>query len=139
MESIFVTGIVFFFIYKIVELFVRQKERRLMVEKMTEISPEMLQQNINSMKSIQNDSLMGRKFSTLRWGALLLGVGFGWLLSWILYLSQTDYVNSLRWGFEKEAFQNSMMISTTVLCAGIALIVVHFIERKAYKEAKKAE
>ena len=138
MEPIFVTGIVFFFVYKIVELFVRQKERRLMLEKMTEIPPEMLQQNINSMKSIQNDSLMGRKFSTLRWGVLLLGVGFGWLLGWILYLSQTDYVSTLN-GWDKDTFQSSVMISTTVLCAGIALIIVYFIERKAYKEAKKAE
>jgi hypothetical protein len=138
MEPIFVTGIVFFFVYKIVELLVRQKERRLMVEKMTEISPEMLQQNINSMKSVQNDSLMGRKFSTLRWGALLLGVGFGWLLGWILYLSQTDYVNTLG-NWDKDHFQSSIMISTTAFCAGIALIVVYIIERKASKEAKKAE
>jgi hypothetical protein len=138
MESIFVTGIVFFFVYKIVELSVRQKERRLMVEKMTEISPEMLHQNISSMKSVQRDSLIGRKFSTLRLGALLFGVGFGWILGWILYLSQTDYVNTLG-NWDKDHFQNSIMISTTAFCAGIALIVVYFIERKAYKEAKKAE
>jgi hypothetical protein len=132
MEGIFISGIVFFFVYKIVELAVRQKERRLMVEKMTEISPEMLQTNINSMKSIQNDSLISIKFLPLRWGALVLGVGTGWLLGEIIYLI-------LRNNVEYYMHYNSAIISLTAICAGVALIIVYLIERKLVKEAKSGE
>jgi uncharacterized membrane protein YbjE (DUF340 family) len=136
MESIFVTGIVFFFVYKTVELFVRQKERRVMVEKMTEISVEMLQQNLNSMQSVQSDSLLSRKFSTLRWGALLLGVGIGWILGWILYCIQLGMYYENNDFYNLSSFRHAMdstFIASTVLCAGIALIIVYSIERKAYK------
>jgi hypothetical protein len=137
MESIFVTGIVFFFVYKIVELGVRQKERKLMIEKMTEISPEMLQQNLNSMKSVQSDSLLSRKFSTLRWGALLLGAGLGWIMGWILHCIQLEMYTANN--FYEKNIMDSTFVASTILCAGIALIVVYFIERKAYTGAKKEE
>jgi hypothetical protein len=133
MEPIFVTGIVFFFVYKIVELSVRQKERRLMVEKMTEISPEMLQTNINSMKSVQNDSLIGRKFSSLRWGALLFGIGLGWIVGYGIYGALLEEFSNFENFWKYEHSLESIFVATTALCAGIALIIVYFIERKAFK------
>ena len=144
MEGIFICGIVFFAIYKIIELFVQQKERKLMINKLSEVSPEMMQTNINSLKIAQNTQSQSGQFLMLRLGGVALGIGAGWILGWVLNFTQLNfseiYANgnvSYRW--KMESMMDSTYIATTALCTGIALIIVYLIERKAYKEAKKAE
>jgi hypothetical protein len=134
MEPIFVTGIVFFFTYKIIELAARRKERRLMVEKMTEISPEMLQQNINSFNAFQNDGLKFNKFSMLRWGAAALGVGIGWILGFVLYFHQLEMLKHTEELWRFRGMLESVFAATIALSVGIALIIVYLIERKSVKK-----
>ena len=130
MEGIFIVGIVFYTIYKVIELAVLQKERKLMISKMNEISPEMMQTNLGSLQAAQNNKIQNNPFLMLRLGALALGIGFGWILG--LILIQPNLGIEFGWG-EKD----SVFIATTAFCAGIALIVVYIIEQKAIKEAKK--
>jgi len=134
MDSALIVFIVFYTIYKIIELFVRQKERKFMVEKMSEVSPESLQNNINSVKFAQNDQSKSTQFLMLRLGGLVLGIGTGWLLG--IHISSNLFdVRDIFYTYEI----NSTIIASTALCAGIAMIVVYLIERKAYKNAKSLE
>jgi hypothetical protein len=124
MNDILITGIVFFSIYKIIELSVMQRNRKHLIEKMSQISPEALESNINSLNVTLNDKSKGNRFSSLRWGALLFSVGLGWLVGEVIY-------------HDANMDHDSAVISTTAICAGIALIVVYFNERNAYKVKKE--
>ena len=134
MENVLTVGIVFFAIYKTIELFVRQKERRLMIEKMSEISPEALQSNIASLQIAQKSGLAGYQFFSLRWAALLIGGSIGWPLGLIVNSIMEN--NNLDMGYD--AYQLTF-VASIAFCAGIALLIVYLIERKAYKDAKKGE
>ena len=134
MDTAIICGVIFFAIYKIIELFVLQSERRLMIRKMSEIPPEMLQNNLNSIKIAQNEQSKSTRFLMLRLGSLALGIGAGWLLG--------IHINSNLFDLKDIYFtheMNSTIIASTALCAGIALLIVYLIERKAYKDAKKGE
>ena len=132
MEAVLIVGIVFYTIYKVIEIGVLQKERKLMISRMQAISPEMLQANLGSLQAAQSNKFRSNPFLMLRLGALALGIGFGWILG--LILVQPNLGIEFGWG-EKD----SVFIATTAFCAGIALIVVYIIEQKAIKEAKKEE
>jgi len=134
MDAVLICGIVFYALYKIIELFVRQKERRLMVEKLGEISPEIMRTNVESLSSAQISGLKGNQFFTLRWAALLIGAGIGWFLGWILFSALKNYNFDMRY----ETY-GLTIAAAVAICAGIALLIVYLIERKAYKEVKKEE
>ena len=130
MESILVPAIVFYFIYKTIELFVRQKERKLLIERMAQASPETLQSHLNPISVVPK----GNQFLMLRMGALSLGVGIGWILGRLFYeMMRQNYGSGMRNELD------STIIATIALCAGIALIIVYLIEKKAVKEAKEGE
>jgi len=133
MQDVLVVGIVFFSIYKIIELVVLQKERKFMVEKMTHISPELLQSNMGSMQTSQNSKFLRNPFIMLRLGACSLGVGIGWILGRLLYEVMKQS------GADMRGELDSTILASVALFAGIALIVVYLIERKALKESKKGE
>jgi hypothetical protein len=125
-----IVGIVFLSIYKIIELFVRLSERRQMINKMGQVTPEMLQSNINSLHAAEIKKFHGNQFLPLRLGAAAIGIGFGWILGlWIR--ANMSVVQG--YGYSD---LDSVLIATTALCAGIALIIVYFIERKAVKGTK---
>jgi hypothetical protein len=104
-----------------------QKNRKHLIEKMSQISPEALEANINSLNVTLNDKSKGNRFSSLRWGVLLFSIGLGWILGWVLITTC-----NIQWDSIESAY-----VSTITLCAGVALIVVYFIERNAYKVKKE--
>jgi hypothetical protein len=132
MSDVLIVGIVFFSIYKVIELFVLQRGRRQMIQKMSEISPEMFQKNMNSIHAFQNDGSKGNRFLSLRLGAVAMGIGLGWLLG--LPVSEYMYHSNDYTHFDLD----TAFIATTALCTGIALIIVYLIEQKVHK-AKKEE
>jgi hypothetical protein len=127
-EEVLIVGIVFFSIYKVIELLVFQRSRKHLIDKMSQFSPEALQSNLSSFQVAMNEKNRGNGFSPLRWGTLALGVGLGWLIGEMVYLIQYNYAEYRSMG------QESAIISTIAICAGISLIVVYFIERKALKK-----
>jgi hypothetical protein len=133
MQDAIIVGIVFFSIYKIIELFVKQRERKLLIDKMSQVSPESLQSNINSLQTTSNSIFQRNQFLPLRLGAVAIGVGFGWMLGGLLYEVQKQNYSNQWQDFD------STIIATIALCAGIALIIVYFIERRAAKGSKKEE
>jgi len=130
MEGILVPAIVFYFVYKTIELLVRQKERKLLIERMAQTSPETLQSHLHSVQVAPK----GSQFLMLRLGAVSFGVGIGWILGRLFYEMMRHNYGS---GIHNDL--DSMLIATIALCAGIALIVVYLIEKKAANEARKAE
>ena len=75
----FVTGICVYGFYKLIELFVRRRERLLLVEKLSGIeSPEGIK-----LPSLYDGENMGR-FMALRAGALIAGLGLGLLVGYII-------------------------------------------------------
>ena len=73
--------IVFGTIYKLAELFVRKRERLMLISKLTEIS------NVD-FKGINLYS-SGNKFTALRVGWLMLGVGMGFLAGFLVSMMAT--------------------------------------------------
>jgi hypothetical protein len=131
---VLVPGIVFYFVYKTIELFVRQKERRLMIEKASEISPEALQSNIASLQIVPKSGLAGYPFFSLRWAALLIGGSLGWPLG----LTVNSIMQNSNFDMGYDAYQLTF-VASIAFCAGIAMLIVYLIEWKAYKDAKKGE
>ena len=137
MQEVLTVSIVFFSFYKIIELFVRQKERRLMIEKMSEVPQEILQSNVQSFNELQKEGIKGNRFSSLRWGSAAIGIGIGWLLGFIINMQIIDFELIENRTYRNFMDLDSIYIATTALCVGIALIVVYLIERNAFKVAKK--
>jgi len=121
--GILITGIVFLTVYKIVELGVTQKNRKHLIDKMSELSSEELQSNLSLLNVYPKEKARGNSFSTLRWGVLALSAGLGWFLGELTYAFTPMH-------------HDSAVISFTAICAGIALIVVFFIERNTIQEEK---
>jgi hypothetical protein len=94
---------------------------------MSQVSPEMLQSNINLLQTTQFNNFKGNQFFSLRFGAVAIGIGLGWILG--LWLK--SYMLEMKsWGWNE---RDSALVATTALCTGIALIIVYLIERKAVK------
>ena len=132
MEDVLIVGIVFYTLYKIIEIAVLQKERRLMISRMHEVSPEMMKTNLSSLQTAQSNKFQNNPFLMLRMGALSLGVGIGWILGSAIYENRRSFTT-------ENISRNPTCLAMICLCAGIALIVVYIIEQKAIKEAKKGK
>ncbi|MCL1849800.1 MAG: hypothetical protein FWF70_00050, partial [Bacteroidetes bacterium] len=65
--------------------------------------------------------------------------GFGWIAGYVLYCPLIEYFKDFDHFYRYERGLESIFVATIAFCAGIALIIVYLIERKASKEAKKAE
>jgi ABC-type Fe3+-siderophore transport system permease subunit len=107
LTPIFVTAIVFGFIYGIVYVLVRKKERMALIEKGTDASLFFGRQGLN--------------FYALKFGLLLIGVAVGLILGAIL--TATTSLNN-------EAAYFSMIF----LFGGIGLVISHYLEKKERKE-----
>ena len=76
-----VCAVIFGCIYKVVELFVHKRERLMLINKLTEIS------NVD-FKGISFYS-SGNKFTGLRIGWLMLGIGCGFLFGFLINMMAT--------------------------------------------------
>lgn len=110
LEPIFISAIVFGFAYATIDLFVRRKERMLLIEK-GEDAPSF---NSQPKKSI----------FALKLGLLFIGVAVGLLLGSVL-VELTSLNNE------------SAYFSMIFLFGGIGLVISHFIEKKELKEMQK--
>lgn len=81
LEPVFITAIVFYGIYKLVELFVRRGERIKLIDKLTELPPDLLAEKLPVFNALRTDTFIpdgsSSRFIALRWGAFLLGLGLG--------------------------------------------------------------
>jgi hypothetical protein len=130
-----ICAIIFGCIYKVVELFVRKRERLMLINKITEISNTDFK-GINLYSS-------GNKFMALRIGWLMLGVGFGFLfgflINWIATNGKYATEFGTAWGYHK-AVGSIAYVACICICGGIGLLLSYRAERKAERpEERKAD
>lgn len=127
-----VCAIIFGCIYKVVELFVHKRERLMLINKLTEIS------NVD-FKGINLYS-SGNKFTGLRIGWLLLGVGSGFLLGFLINLWVTlgDYALKASDMQDYQTRVGSIVYMACIcICGGIGLLLSYRAEKNAENPAEK--
>ena len=107
LTGIFITAIVFGFIFGIFYIFVRKKERLTLIEKGADASIFVSKRRYHSL--------------TLKFGMLFIGVAIGILLGNILEVTTT---------LQEEVSYFSMIF----LFGGIGLVINHFLEKKQEKQ-----
>lgn len=112
LEPIFVTAIIFGFAYAIIKLFIRRKERMVLIEKGVDI-PKL-------------DPDPRTNILALKFGLLFIGVAIGLLLGSMLVELTT--LND-----------ESAYFSMVFMFGGIGLVVSHFLEKKEIREQKESK
>jgi len=107
LEPIFITAIVFGFAYATLNLFVRRKERMLLIEKGIDAP---------SFNAQPKSGILALKL-----GLLFIGVAIGMILGAVLVETTT---------LQEEAAYFSMIF----LFGGIGLVISHFLEKKESKD-----
>ena len=117
-------AIVFGCIYKVVELFVHKRERLMLISKITELS------NVD-FKGI-NFYSSGNKFTALRVGWLLMGVGLGFFVGFFLNLmTASGRLDTLTdWEF-RDHIGGIIYVSCVSFFGGIGLLISYYTERRA--------
>lgn len=108
LTPIFVLGIIFSFLYGVIYLSIRRKERMMLLEK-------------GADPSIFKEEKL-EKVTALKWGLFLIGIAIGILLGNVLVVATQ---------LEKEVAYFSMVF----LFGGLALVISHFVGKRM--EAKK--
>lgn len=123
---IFIVWIVFYYTYKLIELFARQKERILMIEKRSTSGENIELPDRNTLK---------RNYTPLRFGCMLIGIGVGMLFGVLLntILANSGY-KMTEWP-ERKLFEMSLGASV-LLFGGLGLLISYPLERKFFREEK---
>lgn len=129
-----IVAIIFVTLYKICDLYVRRKERMMMIEKcesLKDASP--IFQNL-----FGGGSSMLKNYASwsLRIGALLLGIGMGLLVGYaICYYSIASYaVPGQAYDYRVDNAISIVYGATTLFFGGLGLIVAFLIELKISKQ-----
>ena len=127
-------AIVFGCIYKVVELFVHRQERLLLISKIAELT------NVDFKGiSLYNS---GNKYTALRIGWLLLGIGCGFLLGFCINMMATygDYsflANENSMVLYSDRVGSIVYVASVCICGGIGLLMSYRAERKAEQPKEK--
>ena len=129
-----VCAIIFGCIYKVVELFVRKRERLILINKITEISNTDFK-GINLYSS-------GNKFTGLRIGWLMLGVGCGFLFGFLINYTVTNgqYATNFDnvWRYHSVA-GGIVYVACICIFGGIGLLISYCTERKVENSENQKE
>ena len=123
-------AIVFGVIYKLFELFVRRKERMMLIEK---LPPEMLDKEKTKFPKFFSFS---ESFLVLRAGCLLLGIGIGLISSYcIVYNTQSTYFTD--YTFQIHETVTLIYAASILIGGGLGLIVAFLVELKLNKKKEE--
>ena len=129
-----ICAIIFGCVYKVIELFVRKRERLMLINKLTEIS------NVD-FKGINLYS-SGNKYTSLRIGWLMLGIGSGFLIGFLINMMATygryAYDFDAVWGYHR-AVGGIVYMACVCICGGIGLLLSYRAEHKAEHPEEKKE
>jgi hypothetical protein len=125
-------AIIFGCIYKVIEMFVHKRERLMLISKITELS------NID-FKGI-NFYSSGNKYTALRVGLLMLGVGLGFFVGFFLNLmTVSGKLDTLyEWQYYSKV-GGIIYVACICIFGGIGLLISYLTERKAEKPEEKTE
>lgn len=128
-----IVGFICLGIYALFELFVRRKERLLIIEK---ISERMDISDLGKKLSLPSYSLPRFSFNSLKTGCLLVGIGFGILVGFFCDLIIAANRNFLDFRNEYEAISSAYGASV-LLFGGLGLVIAFIIEIKMKKKEDK--
>lgn len=119
-----VVGIITLGIYKLFELFVRKKERLIIIDKIGDkLTPDILNGKIDFSTNIPKFS-----FSALKFGCLFMGFGIGLLVAFAVHYNFADFV-------EKAYYLRSAVYGSCVLLfGGLGLLIAFIVELKVSKK-----
>ena len=119
-----VMGIITLGIYKLFELFVRKKERLIIIDKIGDkLTPEILSGRIDFSTNIPKLSS-----SALKFGCLFMGLGIGMLVAFAVHYNFADLVES------SYQIRGAVYGSCVLLFGGLGLITAFIVELKLGKK-----
>lgn len=128
-----VVGFICLGIYGLFELFVRRKERLLIIEK---ISERMDITDLGKRLSLPAYGLPRFSFSALKAGCLLIGIGLGILVGFFCNIILAANRHNLDFYNEYEAISSAYSASV-LLFGGIGLLAAFIIETNMKKKEEK--
>jgi len=130
-----VVPVIFYFTYKFLEALIRRKERMMMIEKLDFSNLQTLPfaEAFNVLDYVPN-----KRFSGLRAGMLITGIGIGLIIAWglMVVLSPTIVSYKAVLGGDYRSFKelfNVIYLAAPACIGGVGLIISYIIEQKARK------
>lgn len=120
-------GIGAFAFYKLIELFVRKKERLLILEKISQLE-NVNTENLNLTRLFGEGKMFKSQFMSLRIGSLLMGLGLGLLVGFIIV--STSYGNISNVSYEMRETMSVIYGASTLLFGGLGLVIGFLVEIK---------
>ena len=119
-----VIGIITLGIYKLFELFVRKKERLMIIDKIGDkLTPEILSGKIDFSTNIPKLSS-----SALKFGCLFVGLGIGMLVAFAVHYNFAGFVES------SYQIRSAVYGSCVLLFGGLGLLIAFIVELKVSKK-----
>ncbi len=125
-EEVFITAIIFITIYLVIELFVRRKERLMIIEKAAS------NQSLDIAAMLKQSN--GQSFSALKIGCLLAGLGIGFLIGFIInrfaVYPEVLTINENSVAYYSLRDMGNMLYTASVLAfGGIGLVIAYLVEK----------
>lgn len=120
-------GIGAYAFYKVIELFVRKKERLMLVDKLNTLD-NVNTNNINLSGLFGEVKALQNQYLSLRIGSLLMGLGLGLLVGYLIVQLSYGTMGDVSWGVRE--VQNVIYGASTLLFGGMGLIAGFVAEMK---------
>lgn len=120
-------GIGAYAFYKVIELFVRKKERLMLVDKLNTLD-NVNTNNINLSGLFGGVKVLQNQYLSLRIGSLLMGLGLGLLIGYLIVQISYGDLRELTWDL-REA-QSVIYGASTLLFGGMGLTAGFIAEMK---------
>ena len=129
-----VVGIVFYGTYKLFELFVRRKERILLIDKMINSSEN------KEMNLLLPDFQKRNPYGTLKAACLFIGLGLGLITGFFLNLSvkETTFNSQFAWNILGQ-LQGIVYGASVFIFGGIGLLTAFILEMKFSKKKENSD
>ncbi len=125
-------------IYKLFELYARRRERIMIIEKMFERITDIStggKVDVDLGVNFLNKREVS-KFSSLRLGALMCGIGLGVILGHVIcYNSFDNYGVEFSWDFNQLTY--FILFASIIMCGGLGLLFAFIIEMRYDKKDDK--
>lgn len=133
---ILVIGIITWGIYRLFELFVRRKERMLIIEKISErLNPDDVQRSFEyPLYNLLNSGKKRQPFSTLKIALLLMGIGLGLVVSYLIQINTIDImaVDYENWQLRRKTEEIVFLLNASgiTIFGGLGLLIAYLIESR---------
>ncbi|MHC1691175.1 MAG: hypothetical protein AB9833_10135 [Bacteroidales bacterium] len=124
-------GIGAYAFYKLIELFVRKKERLLILEKIS-LLENVNTENLNLSRLFGEEKMFKNQFLTLRIGSLLMGLGLGLLIGYIIVQSSMGLSSEI--SYDMRDAMSVIYGASTLLFGGLGLVAGFIVEIRMKKQ-----